>query len=618
MPQTAQILSMPHSADTPSVRALLGRDLLQPHFQPIVETAGGKVFGHEALIRTPPHCPWNSPDALFSAARREGHTIELELECLRLALQHWGRSAGRGWLFVNLSAEALIQAIMKDGLERVFRQARSAGLPLSCVVVELTEHERVQDVQAIQEALSLLRRSGGSLALDDFGDGRSSLRLWSELRPEFVKIDKYFIKNVHQSSHKLQTLRAIQQLSDSFGSRLIAEGVEDADELMVLRDLGLHYVQGFFLGRPNQEAAEAIPAPALEVLHAREIAVLPEQRHACNRGLTAHALLQEAPALSVQATHDDAATLFNQRHDLHAVALLDGDRPVGLISRKTVQDLYLQLYFRDLYGRRPCTLHANLNPLLVDVHTPIEQLTRVLTSTDQRYLTEGYIITEGGRYLGLGTGEQLVRTVTEARIEAARHANPLTFLPGNVPITLHIERLLENAQDFVACYADLNHFKAYNDHYGYWRGDEMIRLQAECLAAACDPRRDFLGHVGGDDFVLLMQSMDWVERIESAVEQFNRRALTLFDENAREAGGILAEDRHGIERFHPCTTLSAGVLTVAPGRFQRAEEVASAAAMAKHHAKQARVGVYLMDASEWTGYSPSLSSSPSLAGRSFQ
>jgi hypothetical protein len=76
------------------------------------------------------------------------------------------------------------------------------------------------------------------------------------------------------------------------------------------------------------------------------------------------------------------------------------------------------------------------------VHADIEELTSVLTSADQRYLTEGFIITDGGRYRGVGSGEQLVRAVTEARIEAARHANPLTLLPGNIPITQHVERLL--------------------------------------------------------------------------------------------------------------------------------------------------------------------------------
>jgi diguanylate cyclase (GGDEF)-like protein len=232
-----------------------------------------------------------------------------------------------------------------------------------------------------------------------------------------------------------------------------------------------------------------------------------------------------------------------------------------------------------------------MTPLILDKHTGLDAMTAVLTSSDQRYLTEGFVVTEGGRYFGLGTGEQLVRVVTEARIEAARHANPLTFLPGNIPISEHIDRLLASGGEFVACYCDLNDFKPYNDHYGYWRGDEMIRLVARTLVSHCDPRRDFVGHVGGDDFVVLFQSDDWLDRCERVIATFNERALLLFDKDALERGGIEAEDRQGVLRFFKCTTLSIGAVPVRPCVFTKAEQVASAAAAAKHKAKLSSVGL---------------------------
>ncbi|MCX7741806.1 MAG: EAL domain-containing protein [Tepidimonas sp.] len=592
------VLPMPTPASPPdphAVRLLLQQARLSMHWQPIVELATSTIIGHEGLVRTPPGCAWRSPDLLFAAARREGCTLELEHACLRLALAACGQ-AGIGRLFVNLSAEALA-ALAEEALPQPC--PRHEGLPLAGVVIELTEHERVHDLAPVQQALARWRAAGATLALDDFGDGRSSLRLWSELRPEWVKIDKYFVRDVQRSSDKLKTIRALQQLADTFGSQLIAEGVEHPDELLVLRDLGLPYAQGYLFGRPQAALADALPDAVQRTLQARHIVVLPQDRHIANRGLTAQSLLIEAPALPQTASHAQVAELFHLHPDLESVALLDDQqRPVGLIARHTLQELSLnQLYFRELYGRRPALIHANTQPLCVEVHTPIEQLTQVLTSPDQRYLREGFILTENGRYRGLGTSEQLVRRVTEARIEAARHANPLTALPGNVPLTMHIERLLDHGEPFIACYADLNHFKAFNDHYGYWRGDEMIRLLAQCLTAACDTRLDFLGHVGGDDFVLLMQSSDWQERIERAILTFNEQAKRLYDEGARAAGGIWAEDRHGVQRFHPLTTLAVGVVRVQPGTYHQAEAVASAAALAKHHAKQSAQGLYLLEPS---------------------
>ncbi len=592
------ILTMPDTfrdADPHSVRRLIAGRELQMHLQPIVDVAAQRVMGHEALVRTPADCAWRTPEQLFAAAAREGCTLELELACVRTALQRRHESALQGLLFINVSATALVQRALDAASQGWYGGTMGQTLPLAGVVLELTEHERVHDLDALQQALALWRGAGAALALDDFGDGRSSLRLWSELHPEYVKIDKYFTRQVHTIGHKLQTLRALQHLAQTFGAQLVAEGVEHADELRVLRDLGITLAQGYLLGRPRPQPQLAVPEEALAVLREREIAVLPEEHRVVNRALTARALLIEAPTLAPRDSNEQALERFRRHPGLHAMAIVDDGRPVGLLTRRALQERALHRYFRELHGRDPCLTLANPQPLCVEVHTPIERLTEVLTSADQTYLRDGFILTDQGRYVGLGTGEQLVRRVTEARIEAARHANPLTSLPGNVPLSLHIERLLENGEPFTACYADLNHFKAFNDHYGYWRGDEMIRLQARCLSAACDPRRDFIGHVGGDDFVLLMQSPDWEPRLQAAVERFNDQARALYDEAARQAGGIMAEDRHGTLRFHPLTTVSIGVLRVQPGHYRTAEQVASAAAHAKHQAKLTNAGLYRLD-----------------------
>jgi GGDEF domain-containing protein len=120
----------------------------------------------------------------------------------------------------------------------------------------------------------------------------------------------------------------------------------------------------------------------------------------------------------------------------------------------------------------------------------------------------------------------------------------------------------------------------------------MIRLIAGIAMEQCDSQRDFLGHVGGDDFLLLFQSEDWLQRCERLVTEFNARARDMFDENARAAGGIHAEDRHGVQRFFPCTTVSIGAVAIDGHRYSKAEEVANLAALAKHDAKQAGMGVF--------------------------
>lgn len=570
---------------------VLARQALTAHFQPIVRMRDGQVVGHESLIRGPANSPLAMPDALFQAARREGRMVELERACLRAGMRTWAEHALGTQLYLNLSAQSLVELLEREKLSGLERIIEELGIAPSALVIELTEHDRVGDVPRLIDVATQLRARGLRFALDDFGDGRSSLRLWSELHPEIVKIDKYFVRGIDTAPVKVQTLRGLLRLAETFGATLVAEGIETESELRVIRDLGIELGQGYLLGRPALEPVLVVSDAASRTLASAQVAVLPEMRRAANAEVTVERLLVPVPAAGTDVSNDQAAALFANDASLRALALVDDGRPLALLHRQAFTDRYSRPFFKELYGRKPCMLFANTTPLILDKHAGLDAMTEVLTSSDQRYLTEGFIVTEGGRYLGLGTGEQLVRMVTEARIEAARHANPLTFLPGNIPISEHIGRLLAAGGEFVAGYCDLNHFKPFNDHYGYWRGDEMIRLVARTLLAHCDVRRDFVGHVGGDDFVVLFQSDDWLARCERIVAGFNEQARQLFDAPALARGGIDAEDRHGVTRFFALTTLSIGVVPVRPGRYERAEQVASAAAAAKHQAKQSRQGL---------------------------
>ena len=186
----------------------------------------------------------------------------------------------------------------------------------------------------------------------------------------------------------------------------------------------------------------------------------------------------------------------------------------------------------------------------------------------------------------MASGQDLLRELTQMQLEAARYANPLTLLPGNVPINEHIERLLHLNTSFIACYCDLDHFKPFNDTYSYRKGDEMIQLTGRILNWACDPKLDFIGHIGGDDFILLMQSRDWKSRCEQALRSFEQAASLMFKEEHLVDGGYTSEGRDGMEKFHPLTSLSIGAIQVMPGQFISHHEVSAAMSEAKKMAKK--------------------------------
>lgn len=567
-----------------TVRSLIDRDELVPYFQPIVSLAEARIYGYESLIRGPRGSALHLPDDLFAAAEAEACLAELEWHCCLVAMREFSRSKAPGKLLLNANAETILSvAVGNPGL--LLDTARRFGLLPGRIILELTEHNRVAHLDALQTAMDAIRRSGVNLALDDFGDGHSSLRMWTELHPDLVKLDRHFVHGAHRRNGHFEVLKVFLYVAERFGGALVAEGIEDEADLEVLRDMGVAYGQGYLLGRPQPRPSRVLPDGVDRLLRARKIAVFPEMRDASRNNLTVAGLVLEVPTVTPATSTRELVEVFHSLGKVHAVAVVEDGRPVGVINHQSFLDQYSRPYQREVFARRSCTHFMNDSPILVEHDTPVDSLVEVLRGEDQRYLLDGLIVVKNGLYFGLTTGERMVRAVTELRVEAARHANPLTSLPGNIPISRHADRLLARHTHFVVAYCDLNHFKPFNDVYGYWKGDEMIRLAASIIVANSDPLRDFVGHVGGDDFILLMQSDNWQSRCQNILREFNRRAMDLFDEDARTRGGIAAEDRQGNPSFFPLTTMCIGVVSVHPGDFKSHEELADVAASAKRSAK---------------------------------
>jgi diguanylate cyclase (GGDEF)-like protein len=188
--------------------------------------------------------------------------------------------------------------------------------------------------------------------------------------------------------------------------------------------------------------------------------------------------------------------------------------------------------------------------------------------------------------MGMGTGHDLIREITSMQLHAARYANPLTLLPGNVPINEHIERLIENGARFSACYVDLDNFKPFNDFYGYRKGDDVIELIGRILEAHSDPACDFVGHIGGDDFLVLFQSDDWEARCNAIVARFANDIQEQFHAADLVRGGYFSEDRSGRQVLNALTSVSIGVVKIEPGHYCSHHQIAAAASDAKKQAKR--------------------------------
>jgi diguanylate cyclase (GGDEF)-like protein len=553
-------------------------------FQPIIDMQRGEVAGYEGLIRGPSDSPLHSPMNLFKTARAHGRSVALEHLCRRVVLERFAELRLPGKLFLNVSPEMLLQPHVRHG--ETLGYIHEVGLNPERVIIELTENQPTYDYELLRKAVMHYRGMGFQIAIDDLGEGFSSLRLWSELRPEYVKIDMHFVQGINQDPVKLQFVRSIQEIAEQSGSVVIAEGIETQTELLLIRDLNIAYGQGYFIARPASEPGRTLAPDVVKILDCNGVAVYPHKVGFGHTPVTALKLLRIVQPVTPDMTNNQVYDIFRTNPDLPIVPVVENGTPLGLIARPDLIDRFARPYLRELYGKKSCTTLMDAAPLIADKDTTLQELSQIMVEADRHHLSNGFIITDQGRYLGMGTGQDLMREITQMQINAARYANPLTLLPGNVPINEHIDRLLQSGARFAACYVDLDHFKPFNDVYGYRKGDDVIQLTGRLLMAHCDAAQDFVGHIGGDDFIVLFQSEDWEARCRSLLDDFAQAILTHYHAADQKRGGYESEDRRGRKVFHALMTMSLGVVRVEPGQYLSHHQIASAAAEAKRQAKK--------------------------------
>jgi diguanylate cyclase (GGDEF)-like protein len=176
-------------------------------------------------------------------------------------------------------------------------------------------------------------------------------------------------------------------------------------------------------------------------------------------------------------------------------------------------------------------------------------------------------------------------------------ASPLTRLPGNIAIERSINRRLRDRTSFAMCYLDLDNFKSYNDRYGYIKASEILKKTGEVIYEAVKRLNDpdaFVGHIGGDDFVVIIDARLAKEACQEIIARFDEMIPAFYSEEDRAVGAIEGVDRYGVPRIFPIISMSIAALTCQPGAYASAAEIATAAAEVKDRVKESSGSNYII------------------------
>lgn len=538
-------------------------DILDIAFQPIVDIHSGITFGVEALLRGTDVLGFTSIEAFFDHLYDENilYTFDLLLRdkviekfCMVEGYEHLK-------LFYNLDNRVLgMSGFTKGNTSRILQRY---GIDHKRMVFELSEHNEITNIEHFKKLMDHYKDEGFCIAIDDFGIGQSGYKLLYNSTPNIIKIDRFFIRSIDKDPKKKLLTRNMVQLATLMGCRVIVEGVECERELFVCKEIGAHMVQGYFIAYPTIDVSKIIP----KYSHIIELSEK-DKRYKSHQNIILKRLESLKPIV-IGDSMESLLDLLKADDNLFLVPIIDSTYyPKGIIHEHRLKSVIYSPYGRSLIQNRS----SNLSVLdtyiesipVVDVSMPLETIIELFSLSPN---APGVLVIESSRYIGYLSAREMIEVVHERNLISARDQNPLTRLPGNFLINEFIANMVENPDEAVVAYFDFDHFKPYNDYYGFRNGDRVILLFAELMHKTLSSEF-FKGHIGGDDFFMgtfLHGEVSFesvVSQIETLIQKFIDEVREFYNPEDRERGCIVSEDREGNLKEFKLLSVSAVIIRI--------------------------------------------------------
>lgn len=551
-------------------------------YQPIISLKNGDIFGYEALSRGPADSSLYSPGVLFPLAEKSGYLYPIEKITRQLAIERFAGFSPEQKLFLNFNPQIVNDPQFAGGQTKAILEKR--GLRPQNIVWEITERTSIKDFTTFKHALEHYRKQGYLIAIDDAGAGYSSLQSIAELQPDFIKIDMSLVKGIAGCPVKQALLETFVTFASKINSALIAEGIEEEEDLKTLKRLGVTYGQGFYIAKPAYPLPQ-VKGGIIELINSSDLI---NQSFYNPEDIKAEHLAIPTPTYGPNDSTKTIINHFKQHPDQNSIVIVSNNQPLGLVMRDKLFSSLASQYGVSLYWEKPVSMLMDANPLKVRHDANLPTLAQNCKNRANNKLYDDIIVVQDCQYLGSIPVQKLLDTLTEIKMELARITIPLTNLPGAPIIQEKLKTVIQNKKPFAVIYADLDNFKAYNDKYGFERGDEVIKLAARAITQALANHgtpTDFVGHVGGDDFVAITHP-DVVETIcKEIISYFDSNIKDLYDWVDRNRGGIYTLNRGKNFNFFPFTSISLGVVDNKSKNFNSHLEISEILADLKKYAK---------------------------------
>ena len=539
------------------VNKIIEEKKLYPVYQPIVSLHTGELLGYEALSRISlDSCEFNIEE-LFSYAEQFQCLWNLEYICRKKALKEIKGKLGSLKLFLNVSPNIFNDERFKTGM--TLEYLNRYNISPDNIIFEVCERTDIKEISSFQKTVLHYEKQNYQIAIDDFGKGYSGFNRIYFLHPRYVKIDMSLISNIDKDPVKSSLVEGFVKFCHNENILLIAEGIETKEELTKLIQLGVDYGQGYYIGKPAKEIYELTHSLEELIQNVNSSTIdstispsfFGNISSICKKGVTTSC---ETRALAVFE--------YLQKHpEITELCVIDNNQKVcGLLTKSRIDECFGGMYGFSLYSKFTVAELLSQDYLEVDYRLPIETVSRLALIRPNHMLYDAIIVSDNGTYIGIVTIKDLLEASVSIQVERALNTNPLTHLPGNVQIDHQISQRLFSKNKLSILYLDLDNFKAYNDVYGFENGDLMIKAVAQCTEEACQ-NQEFIGHIGGDDFVVISEDYNLEDVFYRIVSSFHNCLKELYSETDYQNEKINSVNRHGEPETFPLASLSGALFT---------------------------------------------------------
>lgn len=550
-------------------------------FQPIVSLRDGSILGFETLSRIEGKTEITNIEILFEQAVLNERIWELEQLCRVQSLRTLHRNGNyQKKLFLNVNPLIIHDAKFRCGFTKEYLDRYH--ISPEQVIIEITENSSVADNEAFRGSVAHYKEQGYEIAMDDVGSCYSGLNLICDIKPHYIKLDRTLIQGIQSDRTKRALVKSLVGLTNQLGMFLIAEGIEEKEELDSLIQLGVHYGQGFLLGRPG-DVIENIAEPVLSYIRKcnqkkNSMTNLGVEKYYIDNISTSG---QTVPA-GMQV--EEVAGLFSGEPELQGVTVLENNKAVGIVMRDKLNQFLGGRYGFSLHQRKEVRHVMEKSFLMVDHMTPISFVSNMAMERSNECLYDFVVVACDGKYDGIVTVKELLQKSIEIAVTTAKLQNPLTGLPGNLMIEEEIGRTIRSEEEYTVVYFDLDNFKAFNDAYGFEKGDMAIKELAKVLRSNTT-EDDFVGHVGGDDFVVIFRRTNCEYLCSRIIREYEESVHGYYSLEDQRNGYIESINRRGEQERFPLLSVTAAMTDSSERNYDSVDEVTKLLAGRKKHKK---------------------------------